>query len=121
MTFLHQLSHRLGLNAGQVETWTTAAGIHMVGFRCSCGDLRSVEPMPAWLQDPPMQDNADLLTTRLHALIDHLRDPAFCDYDGTMAYANRMTADAIEFAMFGGVAGSVPVSPALDRRRKRAA
>jgi hypothetical protein len=64
-------------------------------------------------------DNVELLVERLYTLVGQLRDPEFCNLDGTAFFANRMTADVILFAMFGGVSGSTPVPPALARARLR--
>jgi hypothetical protein len=64
-------------------------------------------------------DNVELLVERLYTLVRQLRDPEYCGGCGTAFFANRMTADAILFAMFGGVAGSEPVPSALNRARMR--
>lgn len=45
--FTHWLAHLFGWNCGRIETWTRRDGQTMVGFRCTCGQLRGVHPFPS--------------------------------------------------------------------------
>ena len=42
----HRISHLLGMNCGRVETWAAKNGRIMVGFRCECGELSGIHPIP---------------------------------------------------------------------------
>ena len=39
----HRIEHFLGWNKGRVETFYDPDGVLMVGFRCTCGELQSVD------------------------------------------------------------------------------
>ena len=62
-----------------------------------------------------MNDDIELLVTRLHEYIDELETPGYSHDD----FQCHMIAQHLLFLMYGGVSGSYPVAPALDRERNQ--
>lgn len=67
LRLLHRLSERFGWATGTIETWWDGGEL-MVGFKCSCGDLRDISLVAgfdrgpwAWGEFP----DPDIITTWL--------------------------------------------------------